>query len=55
MGWRVIDDWPDQIPVAAGELDVFEAWFGDILDQLFGAETAASSASCAACGDRERK
>lgn len=34
--WRVIDDWPRPIPVTAEEIDVFEAWFGDILNELFG-------------------
>jgi len=24
------------VPVAAAEVDVFEAWFGDILDELLG-------------------
>ncbi|MGB8840397.1 MAG: hypothetical protein WCC64_04955 [Aliidongia sp.] len=35
--WRVIDDWPERVPVTDAEIDVFEAWFGDILDELFGA------------------
>jgi hypothetical protein len=35
-GWRVVDDWPQRMPVTEGEVDVFEAWFGDILDELFG-------------------
>ena len=26
-GWRVIDDWPERVPVTLGEVDVFEAWF----------------------------
>lgn len=34
--WCVIDDWPRPIPVTPEEIDVFEAWFGDILDDLFG-------------------
>ena len=34
--WRVLDDWPDRVPVTDREVDVFEAWFGDILDELFG-------------------
>lgn len=34
--WRVVDDWPDRVPVTEREVDVFEAWFGDILDELFG-------------------
>jgi len=37
-GWRVIDDWPERVPVTPEEVDVFEAWFGDILDELFGPE-----------------
>lgn len=36
IGWRVIDDWPKRVPVTEREVDVFEAWFGDILDELFG-------------------
>lgn len=35
-GWRVVDDWPRRVPVTSVEVDVFEAWFGDILDELFG-------------------
>lgn len=35
-GWRVVDDWPERVPVTETEADVFEAWFGDILDELFG-------------------
>lgn len=35
-GWRVVDDWPEPVPVTEREVDVFEAWFGDILDDLFG-------------------
>lgn len=34
--WAVIDDWPDAIPVAIAEVDVFEAWFGGLFDELFG-------------------
>ena len=36
IGWRVIDDWSERVPVTEREVDVFEAWFGDILDELFG-------------------
>jgi len=31
-----MDDWPDPVPIAGVELDVFEAWFGDVFDELFG-------------------
>lgn len=33
----VIDDWPDRVPVTEAEIDVFERYFGDVLDRLFGA------------------
>jgi hypothetical protein len=36
IGWRVIDDWPERVPITEREVDVFEAWFGDIFDELFG-------------------
>ncbi|MGV6876027.1 hypothetical protein ACUSIJ_25515 [Pseudochelatococcus sp. B33] len=35
-GWTVTDDWPEHIPVTETEVDVFEAWFGDLFDELFG-------------------
>jgi hypothetical protein len=34
--WTVTDDWPERIPVTHAELDVFEAWFGDLFDEFFG-------------------
>lgn len=34
--WRVSDDWPDEVPVTNAEIAVFEAWFGDLFDELFG-------------------
>jgi hypothetical protein len=34
--WTVTDDWPEPMPVTAREVDVFEAWFGDLFDELFG-------------------
>ncbi|MEQ1863551.1 MAG: hypothetical protein ABL996_02745 [Micropepsaceae bacterium] len=34
--WRVIDDWPEHVPVTDVEIDIFEAWFGDLFDELFG-------------------
>lgn len=34
--WTVSDDWPERVPVTETEIDLFEAWFGDILDELFG-------------------
>jgi hypothetical protein len=34
--WTVTDDWPDPLPVTQAEIDLFEAWFGDFFDELFG-------------------
>jgi hypothetical protein len=34
--WTVTDDWPEKVPVTEAEIDLIEAWFGDILDELFG-------------------
>jgi hypothetical protein len=34
--WMVTDDWPEDMPVTDAEIDVFEAWFGDLFDDLFG-------------------
>lgn len=30
----VTDDWPDDVPVTEAEIDVFERYFGDVLDRL---------------------
>jgi hypothetical protein len=34
--WTVTDNWPTEVPVTEAEIDVFEAWFGDLFDDLFG-------------------
>ncbi len=34
--WTVTDDWPDPVPVTEAEIEVFERWFGDLFDELFG-------------------
>jgi hypothetical protein len=33
--WAVTDDWPEEVPVTEVEIEVFEAWFGDLFDELF--------------------
>jgi hypothetical protein len=35
-GWTVTDDWPDPVPITDAEVEVFEAWFGDLFDEMFG-------------------
>ena len=34
--WTVTDDWPDPVPVTEAEIELFEQWFGDLLDEPFG-------------------
>lgn len=34
--WRVTDDWPERVPITKAEIEVFERWFADIFDELFG-------------------
>lgn len=34
----VTDDWPEYVPVTEAEIAVFEAWFGDILEELIQGE-----------------
>jgi hypothetical protein len=31
----VTDDWPAEVPITEAEIEVFEAWFGDLFDELF--------------------
>ncbi len=33
--WTVKDDWPNNVPVTDAEVDAFEAWFGDLFNELF--------------------
>ena len=32
----VTDDWPEDVLVTEAEIAVFEAWFGELFDELFG-------------------
>jgi hypothetical protein len=32
----VIDDWPEKVPVTDAEILVFERWFADVFDEMFG-------------------
>ena len=34
--FHVTDDWPEDVPVTEAEIDVFERYFGNVLDRLFG-------------------
>ena len=39
----VIDDWPECVPVTEAEIDIFERYFGDVLDRLFNPNEADST------------
>lgn len=32
----VIDDWPKEVPISEAEIEVFERWFADVFDEMFG-------------------
>ncbi|RRD23676.1 hypothetical protein ECB98_15545 [Brucellaceae bacterium VT-16-1752] len=32
----VIDDWPEDVPITEAEIQVFERWFADVFDEMFG-------------------
>lgn len=34
--WIVTDDWPDEVPITEAEIEVFERYFGDVFDEMFG-------------------
>ena len=34
--WTVIDDWPEKVPITEAEIEIYERYFGDVLDELFG-------------------
>jgi len=36
--WTVTDDWPEPMSVTETEVDVFEQWFSDVFDDLFGTD-----------------
>lgn len=34
--WTVTDDWPEKVPITEAEIEIFERYFGDVLNELFG-------------------
>jgi hypothetical protein len=36
--WTVTDGWPERVPITEAEVEVFERWFADLFDELFGAD-----------------
>lgn len=41
--FAVLDDWPDQLPITAGEVAVIETYLGEMLDELLSQCTAKRS------------
>jgi hypothetical protein len=39
------------MPVTDAELDLFEAWFGDLIDEIFAGPALRCQLRCARCGD----
>jgi hypothetical protein len=33
--WLVTDDWPEKVPITEAEIEIFERYFGDFLDEFF--------------------
>ncbi|MGE3363941.1 MAG: hypothetical protein AB7I34_10885 [Rhizobiaceae bacterium] len=33
---KIVDDWPDEVPVFVEELELYELYFGDKLDDILG-------------------
>lgn len=33
---HITDDWPEIVPITEAEVRIVEAYFGDVLDELFG-------------------
>ncbi len=36
--WTFTDDWPERVPITEAEVEVFERWFADLFDELFGVD-----------------
>ena len=33
---KIVDDWPEMVPISQWELEFYELHFGDVLDEIFG-------------------
>jgi hypothetical protein len=51
---RVTDDWPKDIPVTEAEIQVFERWFGDVIDELLNPKKPDSSLQFLSQSDRNK-
>ncbi len=33
---KIVDDWPEMVPISQWELEFYELHFGNVLDEIFG-------------------
>ncbi len=50
----VLDDWPDDVPITEAEVQVFERWFGDVFDELFGPVDLPKSLRILSVADKDK-
>ncbi len=50
----VIDDWPEDVPITEAEILVFERWFADVFDEMFGSLDMPPGLTKLSCNDKEK-
>ena len=50
----VIDDWPEKVPITEAEVQVFERWFADVFDEMFGPLPAAPGLTKLSSSDNKK-
>ncbi len=50
----VIDDWPEKVPITEAEVQVFERWFADVFDEMFGPLPAVPGLTKLSSDDNEK-
>ena len=50
----VIDDWPERVPITEAEVQVFERWFADVFDEMFGSLPAVPGLTKLSSDDNEK-
>ena len=50
----VVDDWPDEVPITEAEIQMFERWFADVFDEMFGSVELPKDLQILSRDDKER-
>ncbi|WJS87147.1 hypothetical protein [Paracoccus sp. TOH] len=50
----VIDDWPEKVPITEAEIQVFERWFADVFDEMFGSVDLPKDLQILSCDDKDK-